>query len=546
MKIVLINPQTETISMREGYGYHENLALGLTGALLRKNGYDVSIWDLRVHKLNENQVVGLIIKRNVKLVGLSVNYVTLPSALKIVQILKFSYPDCLVVFGGEHASYLDEKILNEYRSVDYIIRGEGEYTLLELSERLKNNQSTNDVEGISYFDNTNKKIIRTPNRKSIAELDNLPFASREVASYAIKSHTPIEIGILAQRGCPFRCSFCNANRFLLNEEPSVQVRTRSPISIVNEIETLLPFFESQNLILRFYDATFVTRSTTNRQWIDEFCSLLEERKIKIPFDAFIRSDSFNFNEDKNLITRLNNIGMISTYIGLEAGDNNTLEIYNKGIKCSVSYNTILKLREFGIDGATNGVITFHQNVTLGQINNSIKFLKTLGFCTLWNISSRAETLPGILLEKEMTLLPRRTVWDVENYHFTDSKVALLYDIMNFLKTNYYVSQFEDYVVRKLRESLKLKSFYKGANSEIETIKYHVEKDISKIQTITHDFFLSIIDNIEKGNITEVSKLYPEIKIYVQKTNIVLFELYKKYSYLIQLYDINYFNIEGVI
>lgn len=43
MKIALINPQTETDEMREIYAYHENLAIGLIGSVLRSNVFLVFV-----------------------------------------------------------------------------------------------------------------------------------------------------------------------------------------------------------------------------------------------------------------------------------------------------------------------------------------------------------------------------------------------------------------------------------------------------------------------------------------------------------------------
>lgn len=548
MKVALINPQTETDTMREGYGYHENLGLGLIGANLKSRGHETFIFDLRVHKLNENQVSELIIKNRIKLIGISVNYSTLPSALKIAQIIKLKINDCIIALGGEHATYLDKEILKEYSAVDFIVRGEGEITFLELADRIENKDSLYSIEGISYMNLISKKFIRTPNRKSIENLDVLPFASRDVANYALNNDIPIEIGILAQRGCPFHCSFCNAYKFLSNEESILHTRTRTPLNVINEIEMLVPLFEKdQNLILRFYDATFITRSIQNRKWINEFCMLLEERKIKIPFDAFIRSDSFNFNEDKDLIYRLKNVGFIGTYVGLEAGDDNTLEIYNKGVECVNSFQTMMNLKKLEIDGATNGVICFHQNVSLEEISNSIKFLKNLGFCTSWNIASKAETLPGIALEKEMKLYPRKTVWDVENYNFSNSKISFFYEAIKKLKTKYYISQYEDYIIRRLREAIKLKQFYNDKKShELDLLKSSLEEDISLIQTITYKFFLSLIERIQKNEITELEKLDLEVRHYADKIMPNLLNLSDKYSILIPTHKTNNFKIEMAV
>ncbi|APM39098.1 B12-binding domain-containing radical SAM protein [Clostridium kluyveri] len=196
---------------------------------------------------------------------------------------------------------------------------------------IENNEDIRKVKNISFIDKNGKKFTRTNDESSITILDTIAFAARDVAISAIKKNIPIEIGILAERGCPFSCSFCNGDRFFSNGKVGL-IRRRSPLNVVNEMMSLTPLFKNKELILHFYDATFITRSADSRAWIDEFCSLLEERNLKIPFDAFIRSDSFDFDRDEELINRLVNNGLIGTYVGLEAGDDDTLQLYNKGIK----------------------------------------------------------------------------------------------------------------------------------------------------------------------------------------------------------------------
>ena len=99
--------------------------------------------------------------------------------------------------------------------MDAVVRGEGEKTFIELIKCLKKDQNFKTVEGITF--SKHGKIIRNENRKPISDLDTIPFASKQLVEMAIKNNMPIEIGILAQRGCPFTCSFCNAYKFFSNE-----------------------------------------------------------------------------------------------------------------------------------------------------------------------------------------------------------------------------------------------------------------------------------------------------------------------------------------
>nr|MDT0660342.1 radical SAM protein [Micromonospora sp. DSM 115978] len=488
-----MNPQTDNDDMREMYVYHENLALGLTAALLRQNGHEVSIIDLRADRKNERETSRDIAASGFGLIGISVNYATLPSALKLAQLVKMS-SSATIVFGGEHATYLDEKLLGEYRCIDFVIRGEGEDGLVDLARALDNGDDPGALRGVSYFAEEKQQVVRNPNRTPVPSLDGLPFAARDVALRCRERGIPIEIGILGQRGCPFPCSFCNANRFLGND--TMSLRYRSPKNLVDEMESLLPFLAEKNLLLRFYDATFVTRSLNSRAWVLGLCAELEERKIRIPFDVFVRADSFDFDKpgDLALIRRLRDVGMVSTYLGLEAGDDETLDIYNKKVRANASLRAFTELRKLGVSGSTNGVITFHQQVTLPQIRNTLNFLREIGLCTVWNLTSRVETLPGIRLGDEMSVKPRRSVWDVANYDLDDPKSTTLLRILTDMNTNYLLPRFEDHLTRRLRDLVRIKSFYDGAESCVRT-QTDLEADIGRIQQRTYAFMEGLITRL---------------------------------------------------
>ena len=137
MEVALINPRTNVFEMRMIYDSHENLALALISSYLETNGYSVQLFDLRVDRTSESEVAERIVKKNIKVVALSINYVTFPSAIEIAYEIKLLNPEIIIIFGGEHVSYQDKEVLTAYANcIDYIIRGESEITFKELLEVL--------------------------------------------------------------------------------------------------------------------------------------------------------------------------------------------------------------------------------------------------------------------------------------------------------------------------------------------------------------------------------------------------------------------------
>jgi len=154
MNVALINPKTDIEQMRMLYDRHENLALGLLSAYLKeKTNFKIFLYDLRVDDLNIEELIEILKNNNIDVVTISVNYVTLPQSIEIAQELKINIENIKIIFGGEHVTYLDKEILNQYGNyIDFIVRGESEITTLELLNNISNNaKDYQDIKSISYI-----------------------------------------------------------------------------------------------------------------------------------------------------------------------------------------------------------------------------------------------------------------------------------------------------------------------------------------------------------------------------------------------------------
>src|SRR5262249_55642948 len=162
----------------------------------RKHGHEVVVIDQRVHQLTDRESVRQLIRSQAELVGFTVNYATLQTALRVSQLLTMSSAAApVIVLGGEHATYLAEELLGEYACVDLIVGGEGEDGFLAVAECLGHGGDLASVRGISYRHPQSGACVRNPNRAVLSDLDELPFAARDVADYALEHGMPVEFGI---------------------------------------------------------------------------------------------------------------------------------------------------------------------------------------------------------------------------------------------------------------------------------------------------------------------------------------------------------------
>jgi len=102
--------------------------------------------------------------------------------------------DAVYIAGGPHPSALPEEVLEHF---DYVVIGEGEETLPELLQAIKEGSDPASVKGIAY--KLRGRAIFTEKRPPV-DLDAYPPFSKILA--------PLEIS----RGCPWGCTYCQTPR----------------------------------------------------------------------------------------------------------------------------------------------------------------------------------------------------------------------------------------------------------------------------------------------------------------------------------------------
>ena len=149
-----------------------------------------------------------------------------------------------VAVGGLHPSALPKRTLEE-ESVDFVIEGEGPYTLAALLKTLRaEKRDYGGVPGLWYFHNGTVKnnprapLIRDLDRViPVAAWDLLPMKQYRAHNWHcfddIDHRAPYG-ALYTSLGCPFSCIFCCINAPF--GKPGI--RYRSPALVVEEMELL--------------------------------------------------------------------------------------------------------------------------------------------------------------------------------------------------------------------------------------------------------------------------------------------------------------------
>lgn len=163
-------------------------------------------------------------------VGVSAAYSLLyPTSLAVLELCKAIDPTLSCGIGGTHVSYLDEQTFVDCEAVDWVVRGEGEWALLDLLRALKTGSDLADVRNLTY--RLGDQVIVNPMRDK-GDLEELPPLDYELLPRRFVE--TMSVSIVASRGCAYKCTYCNESKFWGQD-----VRRRAVSVVADEIRSLV-------------------------------------------------------------------------------------------------------------------------------------------------------------------------------------------------------------------------------------------------------------------------------------------------------------------
>ena len=338
-QVTLVNPPYP-VSPHQHMPFPQ-LGLGYLAAVLEQNNYDVDVIDCQALNIHYDEFKSAISKRQPDLVGMTAITLTYKSALHLAKLTKEIHPNCITVLGGPHATFWDEEALQECPDLDVVVQREGEYTLLELVQRLDAGNSFHDVIGTTC--RNDGKIVTNPDRPYIENLDELPYPARHL--WPLESLRKVEdvFYLTTSRGCTSWCDFCEAVRMF-----GRRFRMRSPKNVVDEIEYLYKTYGGTQFT--FCDDAF----TVDKSRTEELCDEIMKRNLKIVWNCGTRVDMVT----KKLLIKMKKAGCASVWFGVESGTQEVLDEMHKGISTSQTIQTVNWVRELGLTPVPNVLLGF--------------------------------------------------------------------------------------------------------------------------------------------------------------------------------------------
>lgn len=326
------------------------------GSILEKYNYQVKLVDLgwlvthgrlELNNSYHSEAARLIVNQNIPVLGFNTRCDTYPSVINIAKKCKQLNPDSMIIFGGHQATFTDIETLNTFPFVDIVVRGEGELTLLDLMNHLKEKKNLQDVTGITYRDNG--KILKNKEREPLRDLDSLPLPAYHLVQEYIEQDEKnlsrdSRAHILTGRGCPYNCNFCICS---LMEKRIF--RMKSPEKIIEEI-----LFLKKEYGISKFEFTH-DNFTADREIVEKICYSLQENKIgDIKWSCSSRLDTL----DASLIKLMSESGCEGIFIGIESGSRRMQTSIGKRIDLTLLPKILKECGKYGIHQVTSFIIGF--------------------------------------------------------------------------------------------------------------------------------------------------------------------------------------------
>lgn len=354
MRVTLINP-------RENYDIVLPMGILYIGTVLEEASHQVQLVDIGPR---DRGWQAKIRDFNPEIIGLTLVTTQYQRAKEILLDLRQICPGAKYCAGGPHASALPEETLKDL-NLDFIVKGEGEYIMKEICERLGQNKSLEGVKGVYY--KKNDQIIFYGPAPVIYNMDALPIPKRELLPDSLWYLTPPGFirgsfnwgiaTIMSGRGCPFNCIFCASQNVF-----GRGVRRRSVPNVMKEIRYLKEKYNIKGLF--FLDDTF----TVNDGWLKEFCLALKGENYGLIWGCQARGDTIT--EEK--LSMMRDAGCVQVDIGAESGSDAVLKNLNKNEKVEDLRRGFAITRKLGIKTFASFIIG-NPGESLKEIEETKKF-----------------------------------------------------------------------------------------------------------------------------------------------------------------------------
>ena len=302
MRLLLIYPDINTNQFP-----HFQHGLAWISAVAKQGGHQVELLYLDREWADE-ELIAEVKRRSPDLVAFSSTTQQWLYAKRYARALKQTLAPFLVI-GGIHATISPQEVMGE-DLFNVLVRGEGEYPLLELMDALAQGRDYTGIPNL-WSRLADGSVKENPVRPPV-DLAQLPWPDRELFdNEAVMRHNDRQVAVMASRGCPFRCTYCCNTALADLVGGNVKWARQRPLpDLLAEIEDLHRRFPDLKSLI-FMDEIFTLKKT----WVRDFCAEYKKR-FRTPFQIFIRVEIV----DQEMMQLMAEAGLYAIIVGVESGN----------------------------------------------------------------------------------------------------------------------------------------------------------------------------------------------------------------------------------
>jgi anaerobic magnesium-protoporphyrin IX monomethyl ester cyclase len=328
-------------------------------AIAERAGHQCIIIDARTLCLSKEETVEILKIFRPDIVGFRVTTYMFPDMLEWANHIKGALNVPIIVGGYNLRVYPKESLVHD--TIDFGCVNSALYTVPKLLEVMENGKGNfEDVPGLVF--KKNDQIIQTPNADPPERFTDYPMAARHLVPNELFAEFPTTRRnfslMVTSKGCPMRCTFCEAGRTMYDP--------RTPEQVVDEMESCYRDHNIREIDIFDYEFPMVRKRTM------AICKEIQARKLDISWACRSRVDTV----DKELLTEMKNAGCHRIYFGIESVHQEVLDRVEKGITTEQVRQTIKWCKELEIM-ALGFFIIGNPGETERMIYQTVDFAKTL-------------------------------------------------------------------------------------------------------------------------------------------------------------------------
>jgi glycosyltransferase involved in cell wall biosynthesis/radical SAM superfamily enzyme YgiQ (UPF0313 family) len=452
------------------------IGIGFLISVLRNAGHEVFFIDNYLKPSNFLET-DYLIRNSIDYVGIYANTICFRDTHRMLYRLEYLRKtgkwQGKIIIGGPHTTVSPDTI-PEF--VDYIVQGEGERAIIDIiDEKVK------------------ERIVKYP---PIENLDELPMPAWDYFT-ALPYKWDVDwfpekpvFTMNTSRGCPFRCAFCSVDSIW-----GKRYNFFSAERLVSDIEYLIKNYGAKGIYFR--EDNF----TLNKKRLTQFCNLLIQKGINIPWACETRVNTLN----RELVELMHRAGARAFYLGVESGSQRILDFLNKGITTDQIRNAFNLCHEYGIKTAAS-IITGIPGETEDDVLQTARLLQ--------------EVKPAVTWYNVFVGIPRselyRYVLDNNLYEFVDDRGLVYLKGHNERVRRFYGNRWNADVPITVKNNQIVDPEISVVMSTYNNGKFLEEAVNSVLKQTVQNFEFIIIDDASTDNTPEILKKLSDPRVRITR------------------------------